>query len=51
MVDVYSKLKPNSFKSQLQALLTAVYEDIKGVQGASGYPKIKIIKRLFEDQA
>ena len=49
MVDVYTKMKPDSFKSQLQAVLTAFYEDIKGVQGASGcpngYPKTKILKR------
>ena len=39
MVNVYSKMKPNSFKSQLQAVLTANYKDIHGVQGASGCPK------------
>ena len=39
MVDVYSKMKPDSFKSQLQTVLTAYYEDINGVQGASGCPK------------
>ena len=39
MVNVYSKLKPDSFKSQLQTVLTAYYEDINGVQGASGCPK------------
>ena len=44
MVDVYTKMKPDSFKSQLQAVLTALYEDIKGVQGASGCPKTKIHK-------
>ena len=49
MVDVYTKMKPDSFKSQLQAVLTALYEDIKGVQGASGCPKTKILKRRFED--
>ena len=38
MVDVYTKMKPDSFKSQLQAVLTAFYEDIEGVQGASGCP-------------
>jgi hypothetical protein len=38
MVDVYTKMKPDSFKLQLQAVLTAFYEDIKGVQGASGCP-------------
>ena len=36
-------MKPDSFKLQLQAVLTAFYEDIKGVQGASGCPKIKVI--------
>ena len=43
-------MKPDSFKLQLQAVLTAFYEDIKGVQGASGCPKIKAIKRQFADQ-
>ena len=43
-------MKPDSFKLQLQAVLTAFYEDIKGVQGASGCPKIKVIKRRFADQ-
>ena len=42
-------MKPDSFKSQLQAVLTAYYEDIKGVQGASGCPKTKIVKHQFED--
>ena len=46
---VYTKMKPDSFKSQLQAVLTAYYEDIEGVQGASGCPKTKIVKRQFED--
>ena len=50
MVDVYSKMKPDSFTSQLQTVLTAYYEDIMGVQGASGCPKSKIVKRKFEDQ-
>jgi hypothetical protein len=35
---------------QLQALLTTFYEDIKGVQGASGCHKTRIVKRQFEDQ-
>ena len=39
MVDVYSKMKPDSFKSQLQTVLTAYYEDINEVQSASGCPK------------
>jgi hypothetical protein len=30
MVDVYSKMKPDSLRSQLQTILTAYYEDIKG---------------------
>ena len=50
MVDVYTKMKPDSFKLQLQAVLTAFYEDIKGFQCASGCPKIKVIKRRFADQ-
>ncbi len=39
MVDVYSKLKPDSFKKQLQTVLTAYYKDINGVQGSRGCPK------------
>jgi len=50
MVGVYTKMKPDSFKSQLQAVLTAFYVDIKGVQGASCCPKTKMVKRQFEDQ-
>ena len=50
MVDVYTKMKPDSFKSQLQAVLTTYYEDIKGVQGGSGCHKTRIVKRQFEDQ-
>ena len=50
MVDVYSKLKPDSFTSQLQTVLTTYYEDIMGVQGASGCNKAKVVKRKFEDQ-
>jgi hypothetical protein len=52
MVGVYTKMKPDSFKSQLQAVLTvtAFYEDIKGVQGASCCPKTKMVKRQFKDQ-
>ena len=51
MVDVYTKMKPDSFKSQLQAVLTTYYEDIKGILGASGCSKPKVVKRKFEDQA
>jgi hypothetical protein len=50
MVDVYSKMKPDAFTSQLQTVLTAYYEDIKWVVGASGCTKSKVIKRKFEDQ-
>ncbi len=32
MADSYTKMKPDSFKLQLQAVLTTFYEDIKGVQ-------------------
>ncbi len=31
MVDVYSKMKPDTLRLQLQTILTAYYEDIKGV--------------------
>ena len=31
MVEVYSKMKPDAFPLQLQNVLTAYYEDIKGV--------------------
>ena len=50
MVEVYSKMKPDAFPSQLQNVLTAYYEDIKGVVGASGCNKSKVVKRKFEDQ-
>jgi hypothetical protein len=50
MVDVYSKMKPDGFRSQLQTVLTAYYEDIKGVASASGSAKTKVVKRKFEDQ-
>ena len=39
------KMKPDSFKLQLQAVLTTYCEDIKGVQGASGGDKTRIVKR------
>ena len=35
MVNVYTKMKPDSFKSQLQAVLTTYYADIKGILGAN----------------
>ena len=50
MVDAYTKMKPDSFKSQLQAVLTTYYEDIKGILGASGCSKPKVVKCKFEDQ-
>ncbi len=50
MVDAYTKMKPDSFKLQLQAVLTTYDEDIKGIQGASGCSKKKVVKRRFEDQ-
>ena len=42
---VYSKMKPDSFRSQFQAVLTTYYEDIKQVQGASGCTKDQSMKR------
>ncbi len=50
MVDAYTKMKPDSFKSQSKAVPTTYYEDIKGVQGGSGCHKTRIVKRRFEDQ-
>ncbi len=50
MVDAYTKMKPDSFQSQLQTILTTYYEDIKGVQGASGCSRTKVVKCRFEDQ-
>ncbi len=46
MVEEYSKMKPDAFKLQLQIVLTAYYEDIKGVAGT----KSKVVKCKFEDQ-
>ena len=34
----------------MQTVLTAYYEDIKGVVSASGCTKSKVVKRKFEDQ-
>ena len=50
MVEVYSKMKPDACPSQLQNIMTAYYEDIKGVVSASGCNKSKVVKRKFEDQ-
>ena len=49
MLDDYSSMKPDAFMSQLQAVLTTYFEDIKWVHGASGCPKPKIVKRRFAD--
>jgi hypothetical protein len=43
-------MRPDSFKLQLLAVLTTYYEDIKGVQGASGCHKTRIVKCRFKDQ-
>jgi hypothetical protein len=50
MVHAYTKMRPDSFKLQLQAVLTTYYGDIKGVQGASGCHKTRSVKRQFKDQ-
>ncbi len=51
MLGVYSKMKTDSFnlKSQLKAVLTTFYEDIKGVKTASGCTKSKTVKHRFQD--
>ncbi len=49
MREVYSKMTPDTFRSQLQTVLTAYYEDIKGIVCASGCTKSKVVKRKFED--
>jgi hypothetical protein len=43
-------MKPDSFKLQLQAVLTTYYQDIKRVQGASGCHKTRIVKPRFKAQ-
>ncbi len=43
-------MKPDSFTLQLQTILTALYEDIKGIVSASCCNKSKVIKRKFEDR-
>ena len=50
MVEVYSAMKPDAFRLQLQTVLTAYYEDIKGIVSASGCTKSKVVKRKFEDE-
>jgi hypothetical protein len=37
--DVNSKMNPDSFKLQLQTVLTAYYEDINGIKGAKSWSK------------
>ena len=49
MLDDYSSMNPDAFMSQLQAVLSTYFEDIKGVHGASGCPKPKIVKRRYVD--
>ena len=49
MWGVYSNMKPDSFRSQFQAVLTTYYEDIKEVQGAICCTKAKCVKRRFQD--
>jgi hypothetical protein len=49
MLEVYSKMTPDAFRTQLQTALTAYYEEIKGIVCASGCTKSKVVKRKFED--
>ena len=49
MLEVYSEMTPDAFRTQLQTVLTAYYEDIKGIVCASGCTKSKVVKRKFED--
>jgi hypothetical protein len=44
MLNAYTKMETDSFKSQLRTVLTAYYQDIK-VTGASGGSKSKVVKR------
>ena len=41
-------MKTDSFRSQLQAVLTTFYEDMKGVQGASCCAKPKPVRCRFQ---
>ncbi len=50
MVDVYSKMKPDTLRLQLQTVLTAYYKDIKRVVSASCCTKPKVVKCKFKDQ-
>jgi hypothetical protein len=43
--EIYSKMKPDTFMSQLQTILTAYYEDIKLVVSASTNSKVVKHKR------
>ena len=49
MREVYSKMPTDAFRTQLQTVLTAYYEEIKGIVCASGCTKSKVVKRKFED--
>jgi hypothetical protein len=49
-LEVYSKMKPDALRLQLQTVLITYYEDIKGVVSASGCTKPKVVKRKFVDQ-
>jgi hypothetical protein len=51
MLDAYTEMETDSFKSQLQTVLTAYYQDIKRVTCASGGRKSKVVKRRFHDAA
>ncbi len=48
-LDAYTKMTLDSFKTQLQTVLTAYYEDIKGIQGTSGCSMPKFVKHQFKD--
>jgi hypothetical protein len=46
-LEVYSKMKPDSLRLQLQTVLITYYEDIKGVVSASCCTKPKVVKGKF----
>ncbi len=48
MVEVYSKMKPDTFTLQFQTVLTAYYEDIERFVRAS--TKSRVVKRKFGDR-
>lgn len=49
MHKVYSKMTPDAFRTQFQTVLTAYYEEIKGIACASDCTKSKVVKHKFED--